>query len=70
MKTLFYGRQCHFFIDRFVWAWFELWLEADSHDYIATITICTFQIGVEWVWTKPRPRVKKQSHQWILWRQA
>lgn len=50
---------------RYVYAWFELWMKYDYHNICCSMTVCTYEIGFEYVWKTPK-RFKKTTHQ-IVW---
>jgi hypothetical protein len=64
--TIASGSRWHLWANRNIQTWFELWLEMDYHNYIASVTVLTFEIGLEWVWRNSRPAIKKTKKQ-IVW---
>lgn len=62
MKTLLRGKNWVLWVSRYE-MWIELCCQWDYHNYTASITILTFEIGFEWVWRKKRD-LKKNGFSW------
>jgi hypothetical protein len=63
MKTIKREKNWRLWLTRYPYAWFEVNLEYNCHNYIVSITVATIELGFEWVWFKAR-NLKKNSIGW------
>ena len=62
MKTLLNGNRFHLWCSRYEWAWLECRAVWDYHNIIASVTVLTLELGIEYIWKKSRPETRKKNY--------